>query len=162
VFVCVCVCVYVCVVCGWDKRACVWDKCACACVCVGLVGVRRCANLHTFTLQEAPDYYNVIKTPVDLKLIGERVRDKVYASREQFFNDFNQVHGTQARARAEVLLLTLASSHLCRCLTIAASSTTRRQSSMLPRMSSSGTSAAGSRAEAMQERERGRKEVAVH
>ena len=37
--------------------------------------------------QEYPEYYDVISEPIDLKMIGLRVRDKYYSSRELFTRD---------------------------------------------------------------------------
>lgn len=35
----------------------------------------------------APDYYDVIKEPMDLKTVGNRIRDKFYTDRDVFFCD---------------------------------------------------------------------------
>ena len=39
------------------------------------------------TKQEYPEYYEVISEPIDLKLIGIRMRDKYYQSRDAFTRD---------------------------------------------------------------------------
>jgi histone acetyltransferase len=42
-------------------------------------------------LADAPDYLAVVSEPMDLRLIGTRVKEKKYASREQFLRDVNVI-----------------------------------------------------------------------
>jgi histone acetyltransferase len=42
-------------------------------------------------LSDAPDYLSVVSEPMDLRLIGARVKDKKYATREQFLRDVNLI-----------------------------------------------------------------------
>ncbi|XP_076446577.1 LOW QUALITY PROTEIN: transcription initiation factor TFIID subunit 1-like [Babylonia areolata] len=41
--------------------------------------------------KEVPDYYKIIKRPMDLQTMRENVRNKKYHSRENFLNDVNQI-----------------------------------------------------------------------
>ncbi|KAK3100550.1 hypothetical protein FSP39_021637 [Pinctada imbricata] len=41
--------------------------------------------------KEVPDYYRVIKTPMDLQTMRENMRQRKYQSREQFLIDINQI-----------------------------------------------------------------------
>nr|KAG5705427.1 hypothetical protein BaRGS_004554 [Batillaria attramentaria] len=41
--------------------------------------------------KEVPDYYKIIKRPMDLQTMREHVRNKKYHSREIFLNDVNQI-----------------------------------------------------------------------
>ena len=42
--------------------------------------------------QKVTDYYDVILDPVDLKMIGGRVRDRYYTSKDAFTRDLTKVH----------------------------------------------------------------------
>jgi len=41
--------------------------------------------------QDVPDYYEIIKEPMHLKLIGQRIKDKFYTSKEPFVRDVNKM-----------------------------------------------------------------------
>ena len=38
-------------------------------------------------MQRVPDYFDVIKEPVDLKMLAARIKDKYYSSKEAFVRD---------------------------------------------------------------------------
>ena len=42
-------------------------------------------------MQDAPGYFDVIKEPIDLKLVGARIKDKYYNTREAFIRDVNKM-----------------------------------------------------------------------
>lgn len=41
--------------------------------------------------KKVPDYYNLIKAPVDLQTIRKRINDKLYKNRGEFLEDFQQL-----------------------------------------------------------------------
>ena len=43
------------------------------------------------TEEEAPDYYSIIKSPVDLSLVQAKVNDLGYKSRQAFMDDLEQI-----------------------------------------------------------------------
>ncbi|KAL3880165.1 hypothetical protein ACJMK2_032430 [Sinanodonta woodiana] len=47
--------------------------------------------LFPVSAKEVPDYYKIIKKPMDMQVIRENIRNKKYQSREDFVNDVSQI-----------------------------------------------------------------------
>lgn len=51
--------------------------------------------------QEVPDYYDVVKDPVDLKMVGARIKEKAYTCKEDFVRDINKMFDNCRKYNAE-------------------------------------------------------------
>ena len=61
---------------------------------------------------QVPDYYDVVKDPVDLKMIAERIKEKYYATKEAFVNDFTKMFDNCRKYNAEGTEFCLAADRL--------------------------------------------------
>lgn len=55
-----------------------------------------------------PDYFNIVKKPIDIQTIRKKVRDKEYQNRQQFLDDVKQMHENSALYNGKTSELTAA------------------------------------------------------